>query len=203
MTLIAHHEPLTDIATRIASAHWFAVYTAPCREKRVLDHLAMRQIESFLPLYRTPRKWKNRCRVELERPLFPGYVFVRISDAERIRVLEAPGVVSIVGRGRVPEPLEDHTIATLQASIHLRRAEPHPYLVVGEQVSICTGPFAGLSGIVLRQKGSLRVVITLKLLMQSIAVEVNTEDLEPLSQFIPSAYGCARTRSSQSGWEGL
>jgi hypothetical protein len=49
-------------------------YTSPCREKRVVEHLDMRQIESFLPLYRSPRKWKNGCCVELERPLFPRSV---------------------------------------------------------------------------------------------------------------------------------
>lgn len=117
--------------------------------------------------------------MELERPLFPGYVFVRMEANERVRVLEVPSVVSIVSRGRTPEPLPDDLVAVLQDNIHLHRAEPHPYLVVGERVSICAGPFAGLSGVVLRKKSKLRVVITLDLLMQSIAVEVNSEDLEP------------------------
>lgn len=186
----------TDVPT--ASTQWFAAYTAPCREKRVFEHLAMRNVESFLPLYRSARKWKNGCRVELERPLFPGYVFVRIALTERVRVLEAPGVVSIVSRGRIPEPLEDNIIATLRSSIHLQKAEPHVNLVCGERVSISGGPFAGLSGIVLRQKGDLRVVITLKLLMQSIAVEVDIEDIEPLQLPVP---GCAQSRPSQSGSE--
>jgi transcription antitermination factor NusG len=179
MTLICSNNPQTPSSD--PSARWFAAYTAPCREKRVFEDLAMRQVESFLPLYRSPRKWKNGCRVELERPLFPGYVFVRIRGTERIRVLDVPSVVSIVSRGRVPEPLEDDAIEILRTNLHLRQAEPHSYLVVGEKVSICAGPFAGLSGIVLRKKSSLRVVITLALLMQSIAVEVNIEDLDPIS----------------------
>lgn len=147
----------------------------------------MRQIESFLPLYRSPRKWKNGCRVELERPLFPGYVFVRIVGNERVRVLEVPNVLSIISRGRTPEPLPDDVIETLRANVHLREVEPHPFLTVGEQVSICAGPFAGLSGIVLRQKSSLRVVISLSLLMQSIAVEVCRDDLAPCHPFDPAA----------------
>jgi transcription antitermination factor NusG len=61
--------------------------------------------------------------------------------------------------------------------------------VAGERVSICAGPFAGLSGIVLRKKGSLRVVITLDLIMQSVAVEVNIEDLEPVYNFAPAGHG--------------
>ena len=172
------------------SPHWFAAYTASCREKRVAEHLAMRQIESFLPLYRHPRKWKNGCHVELERPLFPGYVFIRVASTERVRVLDVPNVLSIVSRGSVPEPLHDDIIETLRATLHLRRVEPHAYLAIGEQVSICAGPFAGLSGVVLRNKGKLRVVITLNLIMQSVAVEVNIEDLEPV-RFSPDYLGTA------------
>ena len=76
-----------QIAQPVPEARWYAASTAPCREKRVRDHLAVREIESFLPLYRSSRKWKNGCRVELERPLFPGYVFVRMPSTERVRVL--------------------------------------------------------------------------------------------------------------------
>jgi transcription antitermination factor NusG len=158
----------------------------------------MRQIESFLPLYRLPRNWKNGCRVELERPLFPGYVFVHMADTERVRVLEVPSVHWIVGRGRKPECLDDGAIETLRASLHLRKVEPHPYLVVGERVSICAGPFAGLSGIVLRKKGSLRVVITLDLIMQSVAVEVNIEDLGLVHDFAPAEYGSAQGNLQKS-----
>lgn len=182
----------------LADFRWYAAYTAPCREKRVFEHLGIRQIESFLPLYRSPRTWKNGCRVELERPLFPGYIFVRIAGGERVRILEVPNVLSIVSRGRVPEPLPDDVIETLRANLHLREIEPHPYLTVGERVSICAGPFAGLSGIVLRHKSSLRVVITLSLLMQSISVEVNLEDLEPSHPFSPAARDFELTNPAQN-----
>jgi transcription antitermination factor NusG len=65
-------------------------------------------------------------------------------------------------------------------------------------VSICAGPFAGLSGIVLRKKGSLRVVITLDLIMQSVAVEVNIEDLELVHDFAPAGHGSAPANLSKS-----
>ena len=147
----------TNLAQERGGSHWYAAYTASCREKRVVEHLASRDIESFLPLYRSRRRWKNGCCVELERPLFPGYVFVRMARVERTRILEVPGVLSIVSRGRTPEALQDDTIAILRANHQLWRAEPHPYLVVGEHVLVHAGPFAGLSGIVLRhilRKGS-------------------------------------------------
>jgi len=159
---------------------WYAAYTASCREKRVAEHLDIRQIERYLPLYRSPRKWKNGCRVELERPLFPGYVFVRMTAAARVAVLQVPGILSIVSRGREPQPFADDTIENLRSNLHLCNAEPHAYVVMGERVSICAGPFAGLSGIVVRNKGHLRVVITLDLIMKSMAVEVDSKDIEPV-----------------------
>lgn len=164
----------------LGQAEWYAAYTAPCREKQVAERFRQRQIESFLPLYRLPRNWKNGCKVELERPLFPGYIFVRIGSVQRVRVLEVPGVLSIVGRGRVPEPLDGHVIETLKISLQLRKVEPHPYLAAGERVYICAGPLAGMSGIILRHKSRLRVVLTLDQIMQSMAFELPIEDLEPI-----------------------
>ena len=181
MTQTGQITPHITQATPLAVVRWYAVYAASCREKRVAQDLTMRGVESFLPLYRSPRNWKNGCRVELQRALFPGYVFARMNCSERVRVLETPNVISIVSRGRVPEPLEDDAIASLRTIVELHRAQPHPYLTVGERVSVCAGPFAGLSGIVLRTNGALRVVITLSLIMQSIAVEVSVEDVVPFS----------------------
>jgi transcription antitermination factor NusG len=186
MTLIDNSNPQMPLQNPVTGARWYAAYTASCREKVVLEHLAVRDIESFLPLYRSIRKWKNGCHVELERPLFPGYVFVRMAAVERVRVLEVPSVISIVSRGRVPEAVQDETIAVLRAAVRLHQVKPHPYLAVGEQVFICAGPFAGLSGIMLRRKGALRVVISLDLIMRSVAVEIQRADLEPGPQwFIP------------------
>jgi transcription antitermination factor NusG len=186
------------IATMSEELHWYAALTAPCREKSVLERLTVREVESFLPLFRSPRKWKNGCHVELQLPLFPAYVFVRITNAERVRVLEVPNVVSIVSRGRIPEPLEDDAIEMMRTSLHLQQAEPHPYLVVGEKVSICAGPFAGLSGIVLRQQSKLIVVITVQLLMRSVAVQVNVDDLESTRQFLPAPIAFNLTESPKN-----
>lgn len=157
---------------------WFAVYTNSCQEKRVAEHCQVRDIESFLPVCRSTRRWRNGCTVNLERPLFPGYVFVRVHQTHRVRVLELPGVVSIVGSARQPEPLPDADIEALRNGIHLLNAEPHRYLNVGERVRVRSGPLQGMSGILLRKKNSVRVVLTLDLIMKSISVEVDEQDLE-------------------------
>jgi len=108
----------------------FAVYTNSHREKRVVPHFAERQIESFLPLYATRHRWKNRCKMNLELPLFPNYVFVHIDPRERVRVLEVPGVLSLVGFGRTLAPLPDCEIEALRSGLAQRKIELHPYLVI-------------------------------------------------------------------------
>lgn len=161
--------------------NWFAVYTASRHEKRVAQHLSQRKIEYFLPLYRSARKWSDGSRVIVELPLFPGYLFVHIRRNERVQVLKVPGALAVVGgKGREPVPLPDGAIEALRAGLHLRVAEPCPLLTVGQRARIRSGALAGMEGIVVRKKNSLRVVLTLEHIMQSIAVEVNAEDLEPL-----------------------
>lgn len=170
---------------------WFAVYTTPRHEKRIASHFSDRQIEYYLPLYRSTRRWKNRTVADLELPLFPSYIFVRIGRCERVRVLEVPGVLSIVG-GREPAPLPEFEIESLRAGLHLRQSEPHPYLVIGERARIRVGPLAGMEGVLIRKKNNFRVVLTLDMIMQSVAVEVDACDLEavgvrPQGVTLPSA----------------
>lgn len=164
---------------------WFAVYTTSRHEKRVARHLEQRQIDYFLPLYRAQHQWKDGSRVTLDLPLFPGYVFVRILAHNRVGVLQVPGVVSIIGTASRPVPLPDFEVEALRAGLDPTRAEPHPLLRVGQRVRIKVGALAGLQGIVVRRKSGLRVVLTLGLLMQSIAIEVDGDDVEPVDTSFP------------------
>lgn len=167
-------------ADSVTLMRWFAVYTTSRHEKRVVQHLEQRQIEHFLPLYRAEHQWKDGSRAMLDLPLFPGYVFVRINPHQRVGVLEVPGVVSMIGTGSRPAPLPDFEVEALRAGLDPTRAEPHPLLTVGRRVRIRVGALAGLEGIVLRKKSGFRVVLTLDLLMQSIAIEVDGDDVDPV-----------------------
>ena len=157
------------------------MYTASRHEKRVAQHLGQRQIEFYLPLYRSARKWSDGSRVTLELPLFPGYIFVHITRAERVRVLCVPGALAVVGgNGREPLPLPDEAIEALRSGLHLHPVEPHPLLTVGQRARIRTGAFAGMEGVVVRTKNCCRVVLTLQHIMQSVAVELDADNLETL-----------------------
>ena len=160
---------------------WFAVYTSPRHEKRVAQYFNVREIEHYLPLYHPRRRWSDGSTVTLDLPLFPGYIFVHIDRSERVRVLEAPGVLKLVGgTGRQPAALPEAEIETLRAGLSLRRAEPCPLLTIGQRARIRSGALAGMEGVVVRHKGGLRVVLTVDLIMQSVAVEVDGTELEAL-----------------------
>jgi transcription antitermination factor NusG len=169
--------------------HWFAAYTFSCQERRVAQHLSTRRIEFFLPVHRKISHWKNGLRMLIERPLFPSYVFVKISCQEKVRVLDVPGVHSIVGVGRHPIPLPYEEIEALRRGMQSLNAEPHPLLKFGEKVLIRNGPLKGITGIVVRQKNSTRVILTLDLIMKSISVEVDEQDVEVVGHDpAPSVY---------------
>jgi transcription antitermination factor NusG len=170
---------LKDLTSGIAR-QWFAVHTCSCQEKRVALHLCHREIEYFLPLSRSVRRWRNGCTMVSEQPLFSGYLFVKIPREERVRVLELPGVHSMVGTGREPIPLPSTEIETLRQGIDLLKVEPCAFLNVGEKARIIRGPLEGLTGIISRKKNGVRLILSLDVIMKSVSVEVNAVDLEPL-----------------------
>lgn len=173
-----------DLATETdgtPASPWYAVYTTCRHEKRIAQHLIQREIEHFLPIYVDQRKWRDGSKVTLELPLFPCYLFVRIDRTDRSRVLSVPGVLAIVGgTGREPASLPDAAIEALQRGVAQRTVSPHPLLTAGQHVRITSGAFSGMTGIVAWKKSGFRVVLTLQQIMQSVAIEVDEQDVEPI-----------------------
>lgn len=158
--------------------HWYALYTCANHEKRVAAELTQRSVDNFLPLYSSVRRWKDR-RVTKDLPLFPGYVFVRMALRDRLRVVQVPSVVRLVGFGGVPAALPETEMEIVRASLSRGlRAEPHPFLTVGRRVRITGGPFAGLHGILKQKKSALRVVVSMELIQRSVAVDVDAADVQ-------------------------
>ena len=158
--------------------HWYAAYTCANHEKQVATQLDVRAVEHFLPLYSSVRRWKDR-RVTLNLPLFPGYVFIRLALQERLRALEVPGVVRLVGFNGQAAALPDDEMEILRTGLRQSlRAEPHPFLTVGRRVRITGGPFAGLEGVLQRKKSSMRVVVSLELIQRAVAVDVDVADVQ-------------------------
>jgi transcriptional antiterminator NusG len=115
----------------------------------------------------------------LQRPLFPGYVFVHLALRERLRVLQISGVARLVGFDGHPVPVPEEEVTRIREYLDGGlRAEPHPYLTVGRRVRLKSGPLAGSKGILLRRKGNFRVVISMELIQRAVAVDVDVTDVE-------------------------
>jgi transcription antitermination factor NusG len=161
---------------------WMAAYTSPRHEKAVVRQLDVREVESFLPLYRSIRRWKNGCRVAIDQPLFPNYVFVHVRRCDSVKVLQVPGVLWIVSAGREPSVLPHVEMEALRSGLPGRHFEPHAYLAVGEKVRVVSGAFEGMVGVLVRKKNECRVVLTVDLIRQSVSVEIGIDEVEPLPQ---------------------
>src|SRR5213592_3708640 len=83
---------------------WFAAQVWVGRERQCEKHLAARGYEVFLPRYRDRRRWSDRVTT-VDRALFPGYLFCRMSLEVFGKVVTPPGLIRIVGDGRQPIPV--------------------------------------------------------------------------------------------------
>lgn len=170
-----------ELPIESSTAHWYALYTAPRHEKYLADQINRQGISCFLPLYRSIRRWKDR-RKELALVLFPGYIFVRIALPNRLRVLQLPGAVRLVTFNGQPAVLPEEEVENLRSRLaNSGNIEPHPYLTAGRHVRVRSGPLQGLEGIILRTKERCRIVLSIHLIMRSVAVEVDDGDLEFIS----------------------
>ena len=156
---------------------WYVVCTMPRHEKQIAAQLHGRALEHFLPLYEEIHRWKDR-RAKVLLPLFPGYVFVRVRLLDRMAVQMIPGVLRFVGFGGPPVALDALEMNRLREGLRALRAEPHPFLKIGQKVHVRSGPLAGAEGILQQFRDRFRVVLSMDLIQQSVAVEVDMADLE-------------------------
>jgi transcription antitermination factor NusG len=159
---------------------WWALYTRHQHEKVVAEMLTNKGFDVFLPLYDSIRKWKDRRKV-ISLALFPCYVFVRGQAERRLQVVTTPGIHMILTRGEqiavVPDAEIDAIRRVVEGSF---RVEPHPFLKCGERVRVVRGSLEGVEGILLRKKNLYRLILSVDMLAQSVAVEVDASDVEPV-----------------------
>lgn len=152
---------------------WFAILARTGREKNATLLLENGGYECYLPIIRFTRQWSDRVK-EIEVPMFPGYLFCRLNPHHRLPVLMTPGVIQIVGVGKTPVPVEEEEIAAIQRVARSGiPTMPWPYLQVGHVARIENGPLRGLTGIVIKIKSGLKLVLSVSLLQRSVAVEID------------------------------
>ena len=158
-----------------AESPWFALVVRSRRERCAATSLASKGYDCLLPVRKERHRWSDRWK-ELDLPLFPGYLFCRFEAYERAAVLSIPGVLSVVGIGRTPIPVDSNEIAAVQLVGQAGfSARPWSYVEIGEAVRLDRGPLQGLTGIVVQCKSESKLILSVTLLKRSIAVEIDRD----------------------------
>lgn len=169
-------EPTINIES---AAKWFAVYTHARHEAKVTEQMAKLGFEPFFPKQPTLSKRKDRKKF-IEEPIFPSYVFVKVTPNEFNKLLNLSGVVKILGEKGKPTPIPEEEIESVRILVKSEvTIEPHPYLREGDKVRIVSGPLKGVTGWLLRVEPRLSLlVVSISILNRSIAIELSDEVVE-------------------------
>jgi len=161
---------------------WYALKIRPRLEWVVAANLTAKGYDLLLPTYKSKRRWSDRIKT-LELPLFPGYLFCQFDVNTRLPILQTPGVCSIVGIGKCPEPINEAEIDAIRTVVDSGVTyQPHPYVSVGQLVQVEHGALTGLVGIVTQVKNDFRLIISVNLLMRSVSVEIDRAWVDPIRQ---------------------
>ena len=184
--------PLMDNAETGELSPWWALYTRHQHEKVVADTLSAKGFDVFLPQYESVRRWKDRQK-HLSLPLFPCYVFVRGGLDRRLPIVTTPGVHMILSRGDKAAIIPEDEIQAIRLTMESNfQIEPHPFLKCGDRVRVTCGSLQGVEGILVRKKNVFRLILSVEMLAQSVAVEINASDVEPVT---PANHAIAETSS--------
>lgn len=167
-------------------AKWFAITTAPRAEKKVALRLTEKQIENYLPLCQTIRKWSDR-RKKVIVPLFNSYLFIKMPEAQLAKLFEIQGFIKVIKFGGTPAAIPEEQInlikRILKENIPVETTQER--LPKGTKVCIMSGPLIGTEGSIVEYKGNKRLVINLSHLNSNLVLTVADTDLEA----IPESHG--------------
>jgi len=163
---------------------WYAIQTRSRFEETVVAQLTARAVETYFPSFEEIHQWKDRKRV-VKMAAFPGYVFARFAEDSdsRVHILQARGAVRIVGHGGGIVPIPDSDIDSVRLLLgHKGRCFSNPFLREGTWVRVHRGPLKNLEGLFIRFKNSCRIVVSIELVSQSVAAEVDASDVEAVGR---------------------
>lgn len=170
---------ISSCSQQSVAHNWYVAYTCGRHEKYLAQQCEQHGITAFLPLYAVHRQWKQR-RAKVLLPLFPSYVFVRMTLVERFRVLSLPGMVSLVCFHGIPAVVPDAQIEALRKAVTLGRAEPCAYLQSGKRVRVTAGPLVGMEGIIQEVKTDVRVIVSFEWMNRSVSISLDATEVETL-----------------------
>lgn len=168
---------LFDLPTELS---WWIAHLRSRQEKAFARYLRPLGVPFYLPQHEKKARRSGRTRISF-LPLFPGYLFFRGSLQDRLAALRSDYLVRVIA---VPDQAQLHReLAQLQA---FRRSGAHlspwPDIEAGDAVRVAEGPFRGYRGVVLRNKGNLRLVVSVSVLRKSVSIEFERDNLAAVLQ---------------------
>jgi transcription antitermination factor NusG len=164
---------------------WWVAFVRSRQEKGLARHLVGHGVGFYLPQAEKRTRRAGRTFVS-SLPLFPGYLFFRGPAEARRTALRSDLIVEIL-----PVLDQEGLDGELRNLRLLQEAGvplvPHPWLAPGDEVEVVDGPFRGVTGTVLREKGPLRLVVSVTFLRQSVAAELDREAVVPLRRRLAAA----------------
>lgn len=172
---------MKQAADEARSRCWLAAYIRSRHEQQVATQLRQKNLEHLLPTYERVARWTDRV-MRSRAPLFPGYVFVQVTPAERVQVLETAGVVKLVSRAGKAVALSEEEMERLRACCRFgHNLEPHPYLKIGHRVRVKHGPFSGWEGTLVEKQNARRLIVSIEQIMKAVSVNIDGADVEAIN----------------------
>jgi transcriptional antiterminator RfaH len=170
---------LADEALSIQEQPWWAMYTLPRFEKKLMRQLVELEIPYYGPtIGRRYRSAQGRIRTSFE-PLFPNYVFVCGDEMARYRAVSTGSVSRWLA---VPRPAE--LITDLRQIFDLIQTKaplaPETKLEPGQRVRVRTGVFKGFEGTVLRRENEIRLLISVRYMGRGASVALDDCQLDAI-----------------------
>ncbi|HPC60262.1 MAG TPA: transcription termination/antitermination NusG family protein [Verrucomicrobiota bacterium] len=160
----------------MAEVSWFVAHTRPRREKKLVEYCQRQGFATTLPCYKSVHKYRGKT-VTFDKPLFPGYVFLRLEPTQRDAVRRnehVANLLTVVDQEEFARQLHD-ILAALEANLEVRLA---PSIGEGMRVRIRSGPLQGIEGWVERRYGMTTVLLRLDFINQAAAVKLSADQLE-------------------------
>jgi transcription antitermination factor NusG len=163
------------------SKKWYVVYTRPKCEKRVSELLSKKRIENYCPLNKKDTHWSDRKKV-ISEPLFSSYVFVHLSEEEKVHVYETEGVINFVHWLGKPAVIGTEEIEAIKRFLNdfdnVRLEKTHVNL--NDHVRVISGPIMLREGNVMEVRYKT-VKVCLPTLGHTLVAEVKKENIEGFS----------------------
>ena len=156
---------------------WFVLHVKPRTEKKVVQYLRRYACFYHLPLYVKVTKVQRR-KVKHELPLFPGYVFTRLSADERLNMLKTNLLVRTI-YVQYPRPMIHQLRQVARAMKGMPElVRPAQMFKAGDYVRVKYGPLRGTEGYVKREGASMMLCLNVEILGSSVEVSISSSDVE-------------------------